>query len=175
MWENVGKSGIKYIYLKEGVSNMTKLTGTFECKIDNKGRILLPSQLKKQLDGNLKDGFIIKRSVFQSCLELYPMVEWKSVMEKINSLNRFIKKNNDFIRIFSAGVRALDLDSNGRLLVPIDLITNIKLKKNVVMASAINIIEIWDKDQYEKSINDKNIDFVKLTEQVMGNQNNELS
>ena len=103
------------------------------------------------------------------------MVEWKSVMEKINSLNRFIKKNNDFIRIFSAGVRALDLDSNGRLLVPIDLITNIKLKKNVVMASAINIIEIWDKDQYEKSINDKNIDFVKLTEQVMGNQNNELS
>ena len=103
------------------------------------------------------------------------MVEWKSVMEKINSLNRFIKKNNDFIRIFSAGVRALDLDSNGRLLVPIDLITNIKLKKNVVMASAINIIEIWDKDQYEKSINDKNIDFVRLTEQVMGNQNNELS
>ena len=78
------------------------------------------------------------------------MVEWKSVMEKINSLNRFIKKNNDFIRIFSAGVRALDLDSNGRLLVPIDLITNIKLKKNGVMASAINIVEIWDKEQYEK-------------------------
>lgn len=175
MWEKVGKSGIKYIYLKEGVSNMTKLTGTFECKIDNKGRILLPSQLKKQLDGNLKDGFIIKRSVFQPCLELYPMVEWKSVMEKINSLNRFIKKNNDFIRIFSAGVRSLDLDSNGRLLVPIDLITNINLKKNVVMASAINIVEIWGKEQYEKSINDKNIDFVKLTEQVMGNQNNELS
>ena len=43
------------------------------------------------------------------------------------------------------------------------------------MASAINIIEIWDKNNYEKSINDKNVDFVKLTEQVMGNQNNELS
>ena len=175
MWEKVGKSGIKYIYLKEGVSNMTKLTGTFECKIDNKGRILLPSQLKKQLDGNLKNSFIIKRSVFQNCLELYPMVEWKNVMDKINSLNRFIKKNNDFIRIFSAGVRTLELDSNYRLLVPIDLISTSNLKKNVVMASAINIIEIWDKDNYEKSINDKNIDFIKLTEQVMGNQNNELS
>ena len=58
IWEKVGKSGIKYIYLKEGVSNMTKLTGTFECKIDNKGRILLPSQLKKQLVGNLKNRFI---------------------------------------------------------------------------------------------------------------------
>ena len=175
MWEKVGKSGIKYIYLKEGVSNMTKLTGHWECKIDNKGRILLPSQLKKQLDGNLNNSFIIKRSVFQNCLELYPMVEWKNVMDKINSLNRFIKKNNDFIRIFSAGVRTLKLDSNGRLLVPIDLISTSNLKKNIVMASAINIIEIWDKDNYEKSINDKNIDFIKLTEQVMGNQNNELS
>ena len=154
---------------------MTKLTGTFECKIDNKGRILLPSQLKKQLAGDLKNSFIIKRSVFQNCLELYPMVEWKNVMDKVNSLNRFIKKNNDFIRIFSAGVRTLELDSNGRLLVPIDLISTSNLKKNVVMASAINIIEIWDKDNYEKSINDKNIDFIKLTEQVMGNQNNELS
>ena len=103
------------------------------------------------------------------------MVEWKKVMDKINSLNRFIKKNNDFIRIFSAGVRTLELDSNYRLLVPIDLISTSNLKKNVVMASAINIIEIWDKDNYEKSINDKNIDFIKLTEQVMGNQNNELS
>ena len=171
----MGKSGRKYIYLREGVSNMTKLTGTFECKIDNKGRILLPSQLKKQLDGNLKDGFVIKRSVLQSCLELYPMSEWKNVMDKINSLNRFIKKNNDFIRIFSAGVRTLELDSSGRFLVPIDLINNSDLKKNIVMASAINIIEIWDKNNYEKSINDKNVDFVKLTEQVMGNQNNELS
>ena len=60
-------------------------------------------------------------------------------------------------------------------MVPIDLINNSDLKKNIVMASAINIIEIWDKDNYEKSINDKNIDFIKLTEQVMGNQNNELS
>ena len=96
-------------------------------------------------------------------------------MDKINSLNRFIKKNNDFIRIFSAGVRTLELDSSGRFLVPIDLINNSDLKKNIVMASAINIIEIWDKNNYEKSINDKNVDFVKLTEQVMGNQNNELS
>ena len=103
------------------------------------------------------------------------MAEWRNVMDKINSLNRFIKKNNDFIRIFSAGVRTLELDSNGRFLVPIDLINNSDLKKNIVMASAINIIEIWDKNNYEKSINDKNVDFVKLTEQVMGNQNNELS
>ena len=124
---------------------MTKLTGTFECKIDNKGRILLPSQLKKQLDGNLKDGFVIKRSVFQSCLELYPMAEWKNVMDKINSLNRFIKKNNDFIRIFSAGVRTLELDSNGRFLVPIDLINNSDLKKILLWHLLLTLLKYGTK------------------------------
>lgn len=49
--------------------------------------------------------FIIKRAVFQTCLELYPIEEWNKLMEKLNNLNRFIKKNNDFIRRFSAGVQ----------------------------------------------------------------------
>ena len=135
---------------------MTKLTGTFECKIDNKGRILLPSQLKKQLDGNLKDGFVIKRSVFQSCLELYPMSEWKNVMDKINSLNRFIKKNNDFIRIFSAGVRTLELDSSGRFLVPIDLINNSDLKKILLWHLLLTLLK------YGTKTNTKNQSMIKI-------------
>ena len=90
---------------------MTKLTGTFECKIDNKGRILLPSQLKKQLDGNLKDGFVIKRSVFQSCLELYPMSEWKNVMDKINSLNRFIINFSTTLKISSCSTKDISKSS----------------------------------------------------------------
>ena len=154
---------------------MNYLIGTYECKIDVKGRLLIPSAFKKQLAPVIPKGFVLKRAVFQNCLELYPLAQWEELIKKVNSLNRFKKKNNDFIRIFSAGVRTLELDSNGRFLVPIDLINNSDLKKNIVMASAINIIEIWDKNNYEKSINDKNVDFVKLTEQVMGNQNNELS
>ncbi len=154
---------------------MINLIGTYECTVDNKGRIMIPAQLKKQLDGVTSDPFIIKRSVFQNCLELFPFSEWKLMMDKVNKLNRFIKKNNDFIRMYTAGVKSVDLDSNGRILIPKDLITISKLKKHVVLSSSINIIELWDKDEYEKNINDPKIDFAKLTEDVMGNDNENVS
>ena len=154
---------------------MINLIGTYECTVDNKGRIMIPAQLKKQLDGFTKEPFILKRSVFQNCLELFPYSEWKLMMDKVNKLNRFVKKNNDFIRMYTAGVKSIDLDSTGRLLVPKDLIAISKLTKNVVLSSSINIIEIWDKDEYEKSINDPKVDFAKLTEEVMGNDEDNVS
>ena len=148
---------------------LINLIGTYECKVDAKGRLMISSAFKKQLSSVLQDGFVVKRAVFQPCLELYPMQEWNKVMLKINSLNRFIKKNNDFIRRFTAGVKEVELDSSGRLLIPKDLCHFAGIKKQIVLSSAINIIEIWDKDSYEKSIDDTAMDFASLTEEVMGN------
>ena len=112
--------------------------------------------------------FIIKRAVFQTCLELYPIEEWDKLMEKLNNLNRFIKKNNDFIRRFSAGVQMVELDAAERLLVPKNLADFAKIKKDIVLSSAINIIEIWDKELYEIAIDEATIDFSNLVEDVMG-------
>ena len=96
-------------------------------------------------------------------------------MDKVNKLNRFLKKNNDFIRMYTAGVRLVDLDSSGRILIPKDLLKSHFSKNNVVLTSAINMIEIWDKESYEKVINSSDIDFADLSEQVMGNQENNVS
>jgi MraZ protein len=148
---------------------MVNLIGTYEGKADAKGRLLLSNALKKQLTPVLQEGFVIKRSVFQPCLELYPMAEWNALMAKVNTLNRFVKKNNDFIRRFTAGVKIVELDSLGRLLIPKDLQVFAGINKNVVFSSAVNIIEIWDKDKYEKAIDDAAIDFSDLAENVMGN------
>jgi MraZ protein len=148
---------------------LINLIGTYECKVDAKGRLMISSAFKKQLAPVLQEGFVVKRAVFQPCLELYPMQEWNKVMLKINGLNRFIKKNNDFIRRFTAGVKEVELDSSGRLLIPKDLCHFAGIKKQIVLSSAINIIEIWDKDSYEKSIDDTVMDFASLTEEVMGN------
>ena len=148
---------------------MVNLIGTYECKADAKGRLVLSAALKKQLSPILQDGFVLKRSVFQPCLELYPMSEWNILMANVNKLNRFIKKNNDFIRRFTAGVKIIELDSSGRLLIPKDLQLFAGITKNVVLSSAVNIIEIWDKDNYEKAIDDATVDFSELAEEVMGN------
>ena len=150
---------------------MVNLIGTYECKADVKGRLMLPSALKKQLSAVLQDGFVLKRSVFQPCLELYPMQEWNAVMAKVNRLNRFVKKNNDFIRRFTAGVKVIELDVSGRMLIPKDLHQFAEISKEVVLSSSVNIIEIWDKDKYERAIDDAAIDFADLAEDVMGNVN----
>jgi|TARA_B110000977_G_C10897967_1_gene424081 MraZ protein len=154
---------------------LINLIGTYECKADVKGRLMLPVALKKQLGVNLNESFILKRSVFQPCLELHPIVEWKLTMDKVNTLNRFIKKNNDFIRRYTAGVRIVELDNSGRILIPKDLLKSYFSKNELVLTSAINIIEIWDKQSYEKIINDPKLDFGKLSESVMGNSNSDVS
>lgn len=150
---------------------MNSIIGTYECKLDAKGRLLLPAPLKKQLTASLQDGFVLKRSVFDPCLELWPMPEWNLMMEKINKLNRFNKKNNDFIRRFMAGVKIIEIDDLGRMLIPKDLISFGKLSKEVVFSSKVNIVEVWDKDLYELSIADDDIDFADLAQEVMGNLN----
>ncbi|TYA85582.1 division/cell wall cluster transcriptional repressor MraZ, partial [Seonamhaeicola marinus] len=104
-----------------------------------------PAPLKKQMAAVLAEGFVLRRSVFQKCLELYPMAEWQVLMQKMNKLNRFKKKNNDFIRRFTAGVKMVEVDGNGRLLIPKDLTVFANISKDIVVASAVNIIEIWDK------------------------------
>ncbi|MGB6269181.1 MAG: division/cell wall cluster transcriptional repressor MraZ, partial [Olleya sp.] len=144
------------------------LIGTYECKVDAKGRLMLPAALKKQLAPELQKGFVLKRAVFQECLELYPMQEWDVLMQKVNKLNRFKKKNNDFIRRFTAGVKMVEVDANGRLLIPKDLVAFASITKDIVMSSAVNIVEIWDKTMYEKAIDDATIDFADLAEEVMG-------
>ena len=152
---------------------MNSLIGTYDCKVDAKGRLMMPSGMKKQLASILEDGFVLRRSVFQPCLELYPMSEWQTVMQKVNKLNRFKKKNNDFIRRFNAGAKMVDIDGSGRLLIPKDLIGFAGISKNIVISPAVNIIEIWDKDKYEQAIDDATVDFADLAEEVMGQDDDE--
>jgi MraZ protein len=146
------------------------LIGTYECKVDAKGRILMPIAIKKQLSSLITGGFVLKRSVFNPCLELYPMKEWILLMEKINSLNRFNKKNNNFIRRFTAGVKTVEMDISGRLLISKDLVKHAQIGKEIVVSSAVNILEIWDKSLYEKVIDEATLDFGVLAEEVMGDK-----
>jgi MraZ protein len=166
----------KYFYIfahNQKLLQLNSIIGTYECKVDAKGRLLIPSALKKQLANSIQDGFVLKRSVFQPCLELYPMTEWNLMMQKINKLNRFVKKNNDFIRRFTAGVKVIEVDDLGRLLIPKDLVAFSHISKDIVLSSAVNIVEIWDKELYEKSIAGDDIDFADLAEDVMGNSNDD--
>ncbi len=150
---------------------MQHFIGSYECKADIKGRIMLPAALKRQLNNSLDKGFVIKRAVFNKCLEVYPLNQWENLMDRVNKLNRFSKKNNDFIRRFTAGVKFVEIDATGRVLIPKDLTNYAKISKEVVVSSVVNILEIWDKTLYEKAIDEAATDFAALAEEVMGDKN----
>ena len=147
---------------------MINILGTYECKADSKGRIMLPAPLKKQISTVISDGFVVKRSVFNKCLEIHPMSEWNKIVNQVNQLNRFVKKNNDFIRSYMSGLKIVNLDSSSRILIPKDLIVFAGLEKQIVLSSSVNIIEVWDKKEYEISVSKSLKSFGDLAEEVMG-------
>ena len=147
---------------------MINILGTYECKADSKGRIMLPAPLKKQISSVISDGFVVKRSVFNKCLEIHPMSEWNKIVNQVNQLNRFIKKNNDFIRSYMSVLKIVNLDSSSRILIPKDLIVFAGLEKQIVLSSSVNIIEVWDKKEYEISVSKSLKNFGDLAEEVMG-------
>ena len=147
---------------------MISILGTYECKADTKGRIMLPSGLKKQILPVLNDDFVVKRSVFNKCLEIHPMSEWEKIVNQVNKLNRFVKKNNDFIRSYMSGLKIVSVDNSSRLLIPKDLIKFAGLEKEIVLSSSVNIIEVWDKVEYENSVSKSLENFGDLAEDVMG-------
>jgi MraZ protein len=152
---------------------LLNIDGTYECKVDAKGRLMFPVAFKNQLSDLIGQGFMIKRSIFGNCLELYPIQEWRKEKEKTNKISRFKEQNVKFLRKFTAGSQKIELDSVGRLLIPKDLAVKAGISKDVVLASVVNKIEIWDKDQYEKAIDIDPEEFAKLAEEVMGDKDTE--
>lgn len=153
---------------------MHNLLGEYHAKIDAKGRVMLPVALRKQLgDKIVAEGFVLNRDVFERCLVLYPNSEWSLLTRKLQKLNRFIKKNAEFIRRFTSGATPVDLDSASRLSVTKPLGDYAGFDKDLVFVGSGERIEIWSKVTYESMLNAE-YDFSALSEEVMGALGNEL-
>ena len=153
---------------------MTNLIGEYECKLDPKGRVMMPSGLKKQIPSEAKDRFVINRG-FEKCLVLYPMNEWEIISHEVNQLNLYNKKNRDFVRYFYRGASELTLDAANRVLLPKTLLDYAGIGKDLVMFAFSNRIEIWAKDAYDQLLTDEPDDFSSLAEDVMGKKENQVS
>jgi MraZ protein len=128
---------------------MIGFIGEYESTIDAKGRFLLPSGFKKQLPEQESYVFVINRG-FEKCLTLYPVQSWEPIFKEISQLNDFDPKVREFRRYFLNGAVQLELDSAGRVLLPKNLMEHASLEKDIVLVSAINKIEIWDKNKYQQ-------------------------
>lgn len=148
--------------------------GTFNCKADAKGRIMLPVSLRNQMTPILNNGFYIKKSYYNDCLELYPAQEWNKVNAEFEKTSRFDDEAQNFIRMFVDGLRPVEVDTTGRLLINKDAITMAGITKDVKVVSMGKRLEIWDMQTYEKVIAATNEEKKELAKRVMlGRKNTE--
>lgn len=146
---------------------MTNLIGEYECRLDPKSRVMLPSSLKKQIPQEAQERFVINRG-FEKCLVLYPKNEWDLISSDVNKLNLYNKKNREFVRYFYRGATELGLDGTSRLLIPKTLLDYAGIDKDLVLFAFSNRIEIWAKENYDRLLTDEPEDFSSLAEEVMG-------
>lgn len=145
---------------------MLNLLGEYPSTLDAKSRVLLPAALKKQLGGEEAKGFVVNREVFSPCLVLYPMDEWEKTSADVRRLSRFDPDNVDFQRRFLNGATQVELDANGRLLLPKQLMPYAHLSKSILFLGVGDRIEIWNVEQYNKALGGK-VDFKALAAKVM--------
>jgi MraZ protein len=148
---------------------MPSFLGEFEATLDSKGRFLLPAGFKRQIPEGESTRFVINRG-FEKCLSLYPMSSWQPLYDQISTLNDFDPKVREFRRYFLNGAIIVEPDAAGRLLIPQNLKDYAGLEKDIVLAAAVNKLEIWDKEKYQKFFESYSPDdFSALAQSVMVN------
>ena len=147
---------------------MAQLLGEYECKIDPKSRMRLPTGLISQL-GEEKPAFVINRG-FENCLILYPEKVWEEISQEVNALNQYDRRNREFVRYFYRGAQRLELDGADRLLLSKRLLEYAGIDKDVILVAVNDRIEFWAQDKYDVMLDEEPTDFSDLAQAVLGNK-----
>jgi MraZ protein len=140
---------------------MSFLTGEFECKLDNKGRMMVPSGLKKKLPEAESEGLVINRG-FKKYLVIYTKKQWDKKLEELSKLNEYDEEDIEFVRYFMRGATELSLDAAGRVNLPQFLLDHAEIKSDVVITCLLNRIEVWNSEAHKAMMNTEPKDFAKM-------------
>lgn len=147
---------------------MISFIGDYLCKIDSKGRALLPAAFKKQMPVAAGDRFVIKKDIYEKCLILYTIDEWEKQNELLRSrLNPYNKEHSQLLRAYYRGTAEVSLDASNRLLLPKRLLELAGIGKEVYLSGQDKKIEIWAKETYENNGIDED-EFAGLAENILG-------
>lgn len=127
-----------------------RFTGNIDAKVDEKGRVFVPSSFRKILLREESQGLILRRDVFQRCLVLFPQEVWDEQVNAITArTNMFDRQGRDALRRFVAGAESITLDSGGRMLIPRRYLEETGIQNEVRFIGVDNTIEIWNRQAAE--------------------------
>ncbi len=145
---------------------MTLFSSEYNCKLDAKGRLVLPAKIKVQLPESNGTELMLQRG-FEPCLVLYPLIEYKKIYNKIAGLNEFNQEFRMLQRNFFRGNALVDLDTMGRFLIPKPMLKYAQLEKQVIVVGVGNRVEIWNPDVFQEFKIIDPIEFSKLAEKFL--------
>lgn len=145
---------------------MTFFTSEYESKLDAKGRLLLPSRIKAQLPEGTNQ--LVLRRGYEPCLIIYPLVEFKKVFAKISALSESNPDNRVFQRSVLSGLTEIEMDINGRILIPKNMLAYAQLEKDVILTGIGNRVEMWNPSLYEKHLISDPSELSKLEQKYLG-------
>ena len=134
--------------------------GEYQHALDSKNRMIVPSKLREEL-GNK---FVITKGL-DGCLYAYPQDEWKNLEEKMKTLPLTNRDARSFVRFFFAGACEIEMDKQGRGLIPQNLKEYAGLEKEIVSIGVLTRVEIWSKEKWQE-YNDSNVDFESIAEKM---------
>lgn len=146
---------------------MSTFIGSFDCKLDSKKRLAVPSGLLKQLAEDHDGQFVLNRGLEQNLL-LYPSDNWKKVSEHLEQLNRYEPKARRFVRNFFHYASQLRLDSSNRLLLPKALLEFAQIQTEVRIACVGREIEIWNPVLNDQALNMSTEEYSDLAQELLG-------
>lgn len=148
---------------------MPAFSGEYECKLDTKGRLVLPAKIKAMLPAEAADTIVLTRG-FEPCIHLYSLPHWKELSERVIALNEFVEEYRNFQRNFFRGNTEVELDAAGRFIVPRTMLKYAGIEKDAIVVGAGNRVEIWQPDAYEASLVQDAKQFSQLAERIFGKE-----
>ena len=145
---------------------MSFFTGEYDCKLDAKGRLALPAKVKAALPDVANQELVVRRG-FEQCLVLYPMLEYKKIINRVRSLSEFNEEYRRFQRSFFRGNSEMEMDGSGRINIPKRMMDYADLTKEVVLVGLGNRVEIWNPDLYEENLISDNSEYSRLAEKYL--------
>jgi len=149
---------------------MSSFVGDYTCKADSKCRVVVPSSFRKVMTASGQSLFVLRKNVFEKCIDMYPMEEWEKMMMGLKGrLNRFNARHVAFLREFCRGTQEVEMDANGRILLPRKMLEEAGIGKEMVLAAQDTMIQIWDAEIYEQVAVEPG-ELGRLAEEIFGNE-----
>lgn len=122
--------------------------GSNEINMDAKGRMAMPVRYRDDLTGEPDGCLVVTIDVHDKCLLIYPRPEWDGLEEQIRALPTFNPKTRRLQRLLIGHARDLELDGNGRILIPPELRDYAELEKKVILVGQGHRLELWNLESW---------------------------